>query len=305
MFNEGQKLEYIEDNRYTNLHLEVFMPRLFGQTEPIEKRKNKDVAEWTSGEIVEYYKSLCRISLDSLANLHSQFRKYAEWCWFKHLLQDNQNHFEEINRDILQTCLNVGAQNSSILTRKQMENEISILLNARDQCLVYAFFEGIQGKQFSELTELSIAQLDGTTLHLATRTIPVSEKFAELMRESSEEYKYYSYGDSGRELVFDKTDKRVFKSLPNASADTQQKKRQRLYSNLLRVKTHIGNPCINATSLIESGRIDMIRALMKKEGSSDIAQTIKQYEKDIFNKYGNIHNVTAYLLEYGRYYEEG
>ena len=107
MFNEGQKLEYIEDNRYTNLHLEVFMPRLFGQTEPIEKRKNKDVAEWTSGEIVEYYKSLCRISLDSLANLHSQFRKYAEWCWSKHLLQDNQNHFEEINRDILQTCLNV------------------------------------------------------------------------------------------------------------------------------------------------------------------------------------------------------
>lgn len=302
MFNEGQKLEYLKDAVTINQQLEQVMVPIFTQLELMETEKDKDVAEWTAGEIIEYYKSTATSSLNTLNTMHSQLRKYAAWCLDRNLLPDSQNHFTEIDIDILGRCINVGLQSGGILTRKQMEMIITQLLNPRDQCLVYALFEGICGKQFCELVDLNVSQLEGNTLHLPTRSIPISDKLVELMKQCTEEYTYYAYGSHQKTYQYDPSDTNVFKNAPNAISSALIRKRQRLYTNLSRIKNQLDDSAINTTSLLESGRIDMIKGL-RKEGD-DIEDTISKNREAIENKYGKIYNVNAYLITYQKYFEE-
>ena len=303
MYNEGQKLEYIDETKYINLQLPKLLNTIFTQTEPLEEKAAKDIGEWTSAEIISYYKSLSRSSLNSLAVKHSQLRKYAEWCLERNLLSDNQNHYGEIDMEILKTCLNVGLLENGIITRAELNSMIVELLNPRDQCLVYALFEGIEGKQFSELTALNVKQIKGNKLKLATRTIPVHPRLLELMRESTEEYKYYTYGDKISTMRYPADDDNVFKMTPNSTETSPIRQRQRLYTNLTRIKDFIGNSAINATSLIESGRIDMVKGLMEKEPDISVEEVIQKHSAEIYNKYGKIYSLKNYMLSYGKYYE--
>lgn len=302
MFNAEQKEEYIDNNKDRNKVLAKTMQFVFNGTEKMEAELNKDAAEWTSAEIIRYYKSCSKASLFTLTNRHSQLKQYAQWCLDNNMIRDNQNHYTEINNEILHSCLNVGLQQNGILTRKEMEEEIAQLLNPRDQCLVYALFEGIQGKEFSELTELNMSQVvKGNKLKLATRTVPVSARLIELMQQATDEYTYYAYGEKQRTFPYDPSDHNVFKRTHNATQETQVRKRQRLYTGLQRIKDYLENPAINASSLMESGRIDYIASIMDANGT-ELEITIRTYSEDISKKYGKISSVPMYLMNYARYF---
>lgn len=309
MFNEGQKNAYLKgelDRRVGNRQMKKWLTDvILKETQADEEKYGKDLGEWTVAEILTYYKKRNTASLNSLCTLHSQLKAYAGWCLDNNLLPDNQNHYAEIDVDVLKTCVNVGLHQQGIITSKELSKISNELLNARDQCLIYAFFEGIQGKQFGELIDLNINQLEGNKLHLATRTIEVSDKFVELMKESSEEYDYYAYGETERKLPFHADDPNVFKMTANSIQSTPIRKRQRLYTNLMRIKGHTGNPAINATSLMESGRIDMVKKLMGENPELDVEEVLQKYKTEISNKYGPIRAIKSYLNQYGRYYTEG
>lgn len=304
MFNADQKYEYIEYVKYKNTHLKQWLEHVFDETESLEKLYNKDIGEWTSSEILSYYKLTSTSSFKSLNIKHSQLRSYANWCLARNLLSDYQNHYFEIDSAILHGCVNVGKQQNGMVTREELEKLMQNLLNPRDQCLLYAFFEGIQGQLFSELTDLNIDQLEGNLLHLATRTIPVSERFISLMVEATYEFKYYSYGENPRIIQYKKGDTNVFKMTGNSIKDSDIRKRQRLYSTLTRIRDYIGNSAISAVSLIESGRIDMIKKYMAKETNLNLSEILIKYDKDITNKYGKIYNRQNYILNYGQFYEK-
>lgn len=304
MYNEGRKLEYLKETKYINPQLKKLLTTVFNKTETKETEIGKDIGEWTSSEIIEYYKLLFSASLNTLNSRHSYLKNYAEWCLRNNLLPDNQNHWMEINQDILQTCVHVGKQEQAMLTRKEMEDIIADLLNPRDQCLIYALFEGVEGKQFSELTELNMRQVKGNTLKLATRTIPVSDKLISLMQQSTDEYTYYAYGESGRELKYHLDDDNVFKMTSNSKEISQVRKRQRLYTNLMRIRDFVGNPMINATSLEESGRLDMVQNYMSYDVNLTFEDTLHKYTIEIENKYGRIYSMKKYLLTYAEYFRK-
>ena len=304
MFNEEQKKEYIDYVLRINQGLRYWINRVFNDSEKKERYLGRDIAEWTGTEIMSYYKSLCVSSLNSLNFRHSQLSNYARWCLNRNLIKDNQNHYIEIGIEALQNCINLGRLGNGILSREDLETVIMDLLNPRDQCLLYALFEGIQGKGFCELSDLNVSQLEGNKLYLPDRTIEVPDRLIGLMQEASEEYIYYAYGEKQWEIHYPKDDTNVFKMLPNARKTTQERKRQRVYSNLVRIKKHIGNPAINAQSLKESGRIEMVCKLLKENEDLDLYEVLHKYNDEISNKYGIIHSYTNYILAYGRFYEE-
>ena len=303
MYNAEQKNEYLESIRYRNLSLSKWLIRTFEYVSDMESKLNKDISEWTSNEIISYYKLMSTSSLLSLQWTQCQLKLYSNWCFDKHLLSDNQVHYEEIDLNILESCINRGLQQAGILSRKELESMLNTLLNPRDKCLAYAFFEGIKGKLYSELVELNMNQVHGNELHLQTRTIPVSSAFIDLMKESTDEYIYTSYGGKTKEFSFRSDDQKVFKDIMDRGIPDEKRKRQRLYSNIMRIRDYIGNPSINATSLMESGRIDMIQKLIEKNKGMDLAELLNKYKDEISNKYGKIYSTTRYILQYGKYLE--
>lgn len=305
MYNEKQKLEYINASKEFNVQLTKWMSNVFRDTEAMEVSLQKDVAEWTSAEIIDYFKLISVPSLRSILQRHSQLRAYARWCGEHFLLKDNQNHYDEVDADILQLCVNNVMTDESILTKGKMKELIKDLLNVRDQCLIYALFEGIMGTKLSELASLNVNQIEGNKLHLAERTIEVSDEFLELMRESSETYSYYTYGSKCMQKPFKENDDRVFKMTNTAQEikTTDETERKRLYSNLIRIKDYVGNPAITIQSLHESGRIHMIKQLMAKSPGLSAREVINANKDSIENKYGNMYGNTNYLRAYGRYLE--
>ena len=305
MYNERQKTEYLETCKEFNIQLVQWMANVFRTTEPVERSLNKDAAEWTSAEIINYFKLISVPSLRSILQRHSQLRAYARWCGEHFLLKDNQNHYDEVDADILQLCVNNVMTDESILTKDKIKELIKDLLNVRDQCLIYALFEGIMGKKLSELASLNVNQIEGNKLHLAERTIEISDEFIDLMRESSEEYSYYTYGEMCMKKPFKANDERVFKMTNTAreKATTEDTERQRLYNNLMRIKDFVGNPAISIQSLHESGRIDMIKQLRAKAPGMPVRDVINANREIIENKYGKMYGNTNYLRAYGKYLE--
>lgn len=307
MYNAQRKKEYLETIKDSKQKCK-WLTSIFIKVEGKEIELEKDISEWSSSEIISYYKSLATASFNSLAMRHSRLRSYAEWCGDHLMIADNQNHYNEIDQRALQNCVNIGMRDFGLITRKEMERLNAKLLNPRDKCLVYALFEGIEGQMFSELVNLNVKQIrDGNYLELETRTVPVNRKLIDLMYESTDEYRYCCYSDSldyEQELYFPAYDNNVFKMTPNSRETSLLRSRQRLYSNLQRIKDYVNNPAINATSLIESGRIDMIKGIMKKEPGKKLEEILKEHEKEITNKYGKIFNITKYILNYGNFFSE-
>ena len=304
MYNEKQKKEYLESIKDRNRLVVKWLNHVFEETEILERKLSKDVAAWTSPEILTHYKLLATSSINSLMIRHNQLQNYAQWCYENILLDDHINHYNEIDLALLKSCINVVLHDEGIMTRAEMEKKISNLLNPRDRCLVYAIFEGIQGKQFSELVSLNINQVEGNKIHLATRTIEVSNKFINLLHETSEEYTYFSYGKKQKIMHYHEEDTNVFKMTPNSRKTSALRKRQRLYTNLTRIKEYLDDPAITTTSLTESGRIDMIKRFMKIKPDLDVEEIIREYKSEIQNKYGIMYNMRKYMLVYGDYYNK-
>lgn len=303
MYNSEQKKEYFHEVQNINENLEEWLTTVFEQTEYLEKKREKDIAEWSATEIITYYKLLSTSSLNSLNLRNSQLRSYARWCNSRNLLKDHQNHYEEITIEALQNCLNKGLLQGGIITRARMESMIRDLLNPRDKCLIYAMFEGIQGKQYADLVALNVKQIHGNKIHLDYRIVDIPDALIDLMYDSTEEYSYYAYGNSQREYRYKEDDDNVFKMTFNGRENSLKRQRQRLYTNLCRIRDFLDMPALTSASLNESGRIDMVKRLMK-EDKTGLFDTLMNHDDEIANKYGRLYSKKRYIVNFGNYYNE-
>lgn len=314
MFNEKQKMEYIEENKNTNLLLQGEMPRVFRKTESMEIELGKDISAFTMEQIVAFYKSLFFSSLDSLIVMHGKLSRYASYMLRRNLLPDNQNHFEEIDYEILNSCINIGVVKQKVITREKLLEDTDNLLNPGDKFLCLGFFEGICGKAYIDFAELKMEDFDGNEVHLASnRTLIVSDLLVELAKQTNEEMTYYMFSHtenpgSIRERKFDENDEHILKRKYNSSPEegSESRSRQRIYHQLARIKGNIDSPAYTVAALTESGRIDFIKKLMKEQDIADLRTALKTNRKAIEYRYGNLSqkSMDKYILKYGQYFEE-
>lgn len=133
MYNEELKQRYIREKRETTIIGLNFLERQFINIAGYEEELGKDLSNFTTPEIIEYYKILGSRSLESLIVINSQYSMYTQWCLQQNLVLDSQNHYLEMNNDILLQCLNQTIIDKSIVTREEFLDLIHQLPNYRDQ----------------------------------------------------------------------------------------------------------------------------------------------------------------------------
>lgn len=309
MYNEDIKLEFIDYNDKNNLTMENgFLPRLFNQVSYYEEKLNKDCCNFTITEIIAYYKSLYSISLEYLMNVNSQFRKYADWYQKEKTdLIDNQNHYQEIDKDLLMTCVNTKLNKMRMVTRKDLLKKISLLRNPSDKFIILGLFEGIGGDNFKEFFDITENSFGKNSITLNTgRTIPISQKLIDIGKESIEEYTYEiatKHSEAGYQVRnFNENDKTVIK-IPVRKTfvgddNDPQLQHQRIYSRVIRMKKLYGEEVFTPSTLIQSGLIEKVREVMKNKNLS-INKALKDKEvTDIFNK---TISASRFVLKYGDY----
>ena len=224
MYNEEIKRRYI-----TAKEQEVVLPNnylviQFNRAEEMETELGKDISNFTTYEIIEYYKMGNFDSLDSLRVLNSQLSMYTQWCLQENLVKDNQNHFLEMTADILSGCVNKAMLDRKIISRETVLKWVNELPNPRDQFIMLSLFEYGKSKNFTDITNAKITDIVDNTLTLNDgRTVHISDQLKSIAEDSYETRTYYSITGKGVKTMSLVADgEKIVKNYPNTKLDVSE-----------------------------------------------------------------------------------
>ena len=309
MYNEERKRHYIKIKEdavtlpYRSLEL------LFEKTEPFEEKNGRDVCEWTTQEIMEYYKYRDAYSLSSLVVCNSNLTQYTNWCLTETLVPDGQNHYQEIRPDMLESCVNKEFLSKLIISREDIVRIIDELSNYTDRYMMLTFFEGICGIRYSEMVNATIDDIDGDEISLCSgRVIPISDKLKEIAEFAVAEESYQTYGPSGKCIKYSDLNpsgaifKVVKKNRPIADDSSMV---QIVCRRFVKALDYLGLPKrMTIKNMILSGKINFIKEIIEREGKS-IEEVIVDNRDEINARYNidQIKSSAVFLRKYRQYFE--
>ena len=304
MYNEEIKKGYLEDSLDRNPNLEILGTRAFNQVEYYEEELGKDCCNFTINEIIIYYQRRCSTSIDTLNTLNSIFKQYTNWCMQRNMIDDGQNHYNEINLDVLNNCLNYGMVNDKIISRDDLLHVVRDFLNASDKALLLAIFEGVCGENMCDLVNLNVNDIKVkkgkyiVNLYSGGQ-LDISKELYNFCVESQDCYTHYLINhDFIYEREYNPEDRGVFKMLIASNAGNINRKS--LYNKLVRIKKELNLNYLTTHTLIESGRIHMIKNIMDETGQSlDDVLASKATEE----RYGRLSSYTHWKRKYAEYIE--
>ena len=263
MYNYAQKSRFINFKTSESSYTEEMLSVIFRRTEEFEIEYNKDICNFSVNEIIDMYKQMNIVSVDRLKSYHCILNFYAVWCLNERLINDNQNHFSEISGSILNNFTNKFALNSKIITREQLLQIISQIVNPRDQFTMIALFEVGKSKDFQELINLEMADIkNNEILFPSGRKAKVSDKFIEYAAKANETLEYI--GPAGKVVPLIENGK-IIKKSKNTYNDSDFNEGRRIYYSLKRIVDLLGlSKWITPNALVESGKIHMIKELAKQ-----------------------------------------
>ena len=298
MFNEDVKTIYIEANTTRNKSLKNNATILFNRCAAYEQRLNKDISCFSTSEIVDCLKSFNSVSLESLMNARSQYKLYTDWCINNHVFtKDYQNHFIEINNDMLKPCLNDFMKEHRVITREYILNNLDNLINPAERFILLGLFEGIGAGSkiaYKEFENIRIEMFNTEThqIEFENRVIKYSNELYQIAREAANTYDTITYTKNGGEKHIKlMDDERIIKPAINARTYDY---RNIIDKKLRKIKEGLNNPAINMQSLKESGRIEMVKKLMEKGLSLSEALS----DKEVINTYGPQPAKKRYISNY-------
>ena len=160
LYNMEQKLRYIKEKENAVVLPNNYLKCQFRHVSEQEEELGKDLCNFNLYDIVEYYKIMNQTSLEYLTVLNSQFSMYTQWCLQENLVDDNQNHFFEVNIEILKNCLNKAIIDKRMIDRSQICEWCDSLPNPSDAFILLSLFEFGKSKDFKNIVELTSKDID-------------------------------------------------------------------------------------------------------------------------------------------------
>ena len=298
-FNEEFKMQYLNENEYRNVNIKNTVDLLFRRIANTEELLGKDLYDFSTEEILGYYKYLLTPSLESLMVMNNQYKLYTAYALKRGLIRDNQNHYAEIDNEILKTCVYMGLAKSKIISRQELLDILnsSFVENVSDKVIALALFEGIAGKELTELTHLEptdINKKNNTVSLYGGRKLKISQKLVDWCLESAGEYNYYNSMSKMSNKSYLSTDTRVIKRLSNSTIDNDLQRHKTINRRLDHLIDITGCNAFGVGSLRESGRLDMIKDLM--ETGVSLHDTFKN--KEMIYRYGRVTSIKRYCLKF-------
>ena len=275
MFNSELKTRYIEDKSNISIFPNNYLICNFNKIEKQEIELNKDACNFTTKEIIDFYKSLNISSLEVLAVLNSHLSLYTDWCLQNNLVKDNQNHYSLIGLDEMKGCLNKVLLDKKVVSRKEIVKWSEELPNPKDQVVLLGLFEGLKGKDFCDFVNLRKEDVNGNKLKLYDgREIIISDRLARYIQESIKENTYYSVSGNLVKTMTLVDRGYVLKNYPNVKEDTTDFIKGRvIYNSIARSLKYLGViHFMSANSIFDSGKIWLI-----KKRAKELDMTSKEY----------------------------
>ena len=305
MYNEKRKMQFISEKE-ENAIISKNLSKAFEDAEEMEKRLGKDMCEWTSGEIIDYYKYLSTPYVQTLIQLHNSLTNYTTWCILNGLVKNNQNHYLEIKTEMILNCTDINSLIKTVISREELLKEIKTLPNESDKFIMLGLFEGIPVAD-DVMKNVKLSDLEDNILHLSNGVdLKVSEQLKNYMHLANQEDCYISYSNlrSPQEIPYKEDGCVIRETMRNKSDKTNST--IFIGARLRRAIRYLG--MVEGTTMktiMESGRLHFMRELAK-EYNVKMEDTINNRKlRDIHERiFGKIQNRITYMSTYGRCFED-
>lgn len=305
-YNEELKDRFINDKSEEIISV-TSMYYMFKKVAKIETELNKDLCDWNYYEIIEYYKLLNCSSIQPLIIINAIFSQYTQFCLMNNIVKDSQNHYAEVKREVLIKCINKLILNKKCVDREQVLTWIDELPNPKDQFIMLGVFEFGKRKNYYDIANAKPEDVDlrNCTLKLENRTVKISEKLAEIIKDCMSTNYYFSVSGSFLKRMPLIYDGHIVKKYPNEEIkSTDYAKGRNIYQSLTRSFKYLGvEKWMNGVALVNSGKIYSINQKAKELNISGRDVINSDHIKEINNQYdSNIEiNARTFILQYEDY----
>ena len=294
----------IKERFLNSIELDQYPPRwwerIFEKSYLLESMYDKDLYSFTTPDIITFYKYLDVAALASLSVCNLNLIKYAQWAMNEFLISDGQNHFDEMDNALLATCINTRKINQSIFSYDKFIETLKKFYNAQDKYIFFCLFEGIKGKNYEDIANLTMQDIDEKNLlvHLSSgRDVYVSQEFIDICKEADKETVYYALkNETKKKLVPSVT---IYKEKGNMSIGNTGRN---IFRVIERSVTYIDgiDGKISGKSIRDSGLIYYLNRRADKLGIG-VEELLSNPEncQDIIDKYQfNLKVKKSWMLQY-------
>ena len=165
-----------------------------------EKKFNKAFYEFTEDEVIDMYQAVNAISVRSLQNINLILKHASRWI-LHNQNKNIKNIYDNITKNVIQKCINIDKKEGLILSREQLDNIQSELLNDTDKAILELLFLGVGGQWLKELTFLEMSNIDKKEMVIYFRTgktIQIDDDTYELINRACVEDELISLGETMR-----------------------------------------------------------------------------------------------------------
>ncbi|MWV44900.1 hypothetical protein GRF59_14860 [Paenibacillus sp. HJL G12] len=277
LYNEEQKTRFLKglnENTYTTYL------RVLKRASKLEERLGKDLYNFSLFEIEDLLSYLAPKTLQSANGSGSIIQNYIRWAISQDLRDDNLNPLDIMGSSGFYLKF-VDKTNKLLITNEELKDIIGDLENWQDSVIPLALFEGIFGREYSELLNLTINDLniDESTATLKNelkngeiekRTIKISEHLMALLIRAAEQKDYSQ--DNGHSTakspVVELADSPyIIRSVKRRATANEKADKHLVLRRLKNIGVWKGLKHLSAINIRNSGMLYMAKELYESKGS--------------------------------------
>ncbi|WP_211750114.1 hypothetical protein, partial [Paenibacillus sp. Marseille-Q4541] len=286
--------------------------RVINRAAYIENELEKDLYDFNAMEIERVLRLFNHSTLNSVETTFSVISSYLRWAMEEGLRKDNINPLDILrDRDYLKKFINSNVKR--LFTKDDINSIMRDVRNPQDNALIDALFNGIMGKKYSELLNLTKYDIDETNNKLKlkneinekevyTREIEVDKSLIRNLLNAAEQTNYYKANGSpseGTRNAIQKLQESPYVFRTGRSGKYKQAEEGKAHSALVsrRLKTiseYFGFPDLTPINVRNSGMVYMAYQLSAETGK--LAVKHKNYIYERFGIYTSENDRPKYHL---------
>lgn len=280
MYNEEQKESFIKEYLKSKVIAETSLYAILKKTEPFEIENNKDVSDFTKDEILDMFARFKAKSINSLLNYTVILKHYSRFV----KNEIGSNAYELIEKADMFSLVDKDA--NILLTREDMDDIESQLLNWADKAIVELLWEGVSGKSMIDIYSVSEECIQGDILCVNGKEYPMTDRLKELLPKAFEEEETMAYGESAK-IIEVNGKGRIYKERSNTrGVDTPDSRFRYFYRRIQMFRDYLDIPGLTMKNIAASGLWYYLQLGMKERnlGLREFLKT-RQGER-LARKYG-------------------
>lgn len=287
MYNSERKEEFIKDYLKSRVIQKTTLYALFKKTSLFEEEYNKDCCVFTKDEAIKMFVEFKSKSVYVLLNNNTVLKAYCAYMKHYHGLQ-TEIAYENIGIDDLKPC--VAESKNKLITREDLLDIKTQLLNDVDKCIIELLWEGVAGNAMCDITGLCDDQLDRSNKQLCFADGRIMQLTDELYNDIINAFKqteYLCYGDSLRTKRLEGYG-RLYKQRDNATGElgSEDRRFRWIYRKVQIFRDHVGMPWLTMKIISNSGFAHYLQQGMEETGL-DIKEFLKTDDgKQLAYRYG-------------------